>query len=260
MIMKKLTILSAIIGVSYLSSVAHAADSSYQAEVFATYGQGSVDGTDELDTSEYSLSGAYYFSGVNTKNHPLAEAAFLEKSSNIYAGWTRSDYDNEDGSVDVSAIGIDFYVPDTMLFVGAGVAQVDVDDGFGDDKDSAWFAKLGITPVDGLLVWSQFYEDVDISDHWNINTKYVVPLAGENAINLEAGYEDWDDGDSETRVAADYYFSRNFSLGAGYTFADTTDTYELRARHFFSDSFSINAGYTSNDDEDSWLVGASLRF
>lgn len=258
--MKKLSILSAIVGISCLSHLAYSADSSYNAELSATYGQSDVDGFDEADSSIYGINGAYYFSGVNTRNHPLAEAAFLEKSSNVYASWVRNDYDGDWGDLDVTTIGVDFYIPDTMLFLGAGVLQHDIDEEGANDKDSHWFAKVGITPVDGLLVWSQFYEDVDISDHWNINAKYVIPLAGETAINLVASHADWDDQDSQTNVGADYYFNRNFSLGAGYTFADEDDGYELRARHFFNDSFSVQAAYTAFDYEDAWLVGASVRF
>lgn len=256
--MKKLTILSAILSVSCFSSLSFAADSSYRAEMSAGYGQ--FDADSDSDTTGYGLSGTYYFSGVDTKNHPLAEAAFLENSSNVYARWAREDYDGLDGNTDVSVVGADFYAPNSMLFLGAGITKVDVNDGFGPDDDTAWFAKIGVTPVDGLLVWSQFYEDVDVSDHWNINAKYVVPLAGETAINLEAGYADWDDGDNTTSIGADYYFNRSFSLGAGYTFADENDGYELRARNFFSEKFSVEAAYTSNDIEDGWLVGASLRF
>lgn len=257
----KLKILSAILSFSCLSSIAYAAESSYRAEVAAGYGQYSIDGTDMFNKSEYDISGVYYFSGVDTKSHPLAEAAFVERSSNIYARWNRVDYDNFGSSLDVSAIGIDFYVPSTMLYIGAGIEQLNGKNGIETYEDSAWYAKLGIAPIDGLLVWSQFYEDADVSDYWNINAKYVVPLSGENAINFEARYANWDDQDSDTEISADYYFTRNFSLGAGYTISDSVDTIELRARHFFGDKFSMEVGYaTEGSDDNSWRLGANLRF
>ena len=46
---------------------------------------GYLDSKNELfnsDSSVWMAGGTYYFSPVNSTNHPLAEAAFLEKASN----------------------------------------------------------------------------------------------------------------------------------------------------------------------------------
>lgn len=262
--MKKLTLLSATLSFSCLTTITYAADSTYRAELATNYEQSNI--VDEaLDSSAYGIMGAYYFSDVNTANHPLAEAAFIERSSNVYASWSRRDYDDLNTTFDNSTLGVDFYVPDTMLFLGAGMAQINVDDNFGADNDSFWFAKLGVAPADGLLIWAQVREKLDSTDYWDINAKYVVPLSGDNAINLEATYADFDDGDSRITVAADYYFTRRFSLGAGYSVEDISgfdkeDIYELRARLFFSDKFSMQSVYTTGEYEDSLLIGARLRF
>lgn len=250
--------LPTLLGIALLATTAQAAESTYRGELSASYGQSNEDES-LFDSSFYGLKGTYYFSGVNTRNHPLAEAAFLEKSSNIYVQGSRIDLDNFDYTVDLVALGVDYYIPDSMLFVGAAIAQAHVDDGFGSDNDSVWTAKLGITPISGLQVWSEFMEDVDVSDSWNLNAKYVTPLSGETALNLEARYED-DEDDSTTSLVADYYLSRNFSLGAGVGFGEDDDSYLVRSRYFFTDKFSLEVNYATGDDSNTWQLGANVRF
>lgn len=178
------------------------------------------------------------------------------------------------------SIGVDFYVPNTMFYLGAGVnelkykytwpADEDISSGrISSDWDSAWFVKAGIAPVTGLLVWTEFTEDVDVSDEWNLNGKYVIPLAGEQALNIEASYTHSDISAFENVIegAADYYLDRNLSVGAGFVnssfdnSADDSETdYFVRARNFFTDNISAELTYTEGDYEDSLMLGGTIRF
>lgn len=138
------------------------------------------------------------------------------------------------------------------------------------DWESQWHIKAGVTPIDGLLVWSEFYEDVDVADAWNINAKYVMPL-GVNGqwLNLEASYIDSDIEEAKTLdIAADYYLDNHLSVGGGLThyayddddFDTNENEYFIRANQYFTDSFAANLSYVDGDYESRWTIGASLRF
>lgn len=229
------------------------------------------------------LEGKYYFAPVDTKNHPLAEAAFIEKASNVYLDLANYEYKEAGERFDIyqRTLGVDFFVPGTMFYLGAGIDESksnytwpsnDYSDGGGESTnwDSTWFVKAGITPVTGLLVWSEFTEDVSVSDEWNINGKYVIPLAGEQSLNIEASYESSDISYIDDRISAavDYYLDRNLSVGAGFvnksyvSWSDSkSDTdYFIRARNFFTDNISAELGYYDGADESRLMLGGSIRF
>ena len=65
-------------------STAHA----YQFEINGGYENTDFDGEGDLDT--FFINGKYYLNGVQVKNAPLAEAAFLSKASNIGLGYANA--------------------------------------------------------------------------------------------------------------------------------------------------------------------------
>lgn len=247
----------------------------YQAEISAAYED--IDYADSNGEGTFiGLEGKYYFAPVDTTGHPLAEAAFIEKSSNVYVQLGTEEFKAAGQKADLygRVIGVDFYVPNSIFFLGAGVAEVKSKApaalGQSYDWESAWFVKAGVAPIDGLLIWSEFTEDVDVKDEWNINGKYVLPLAGEQALNLEASYEKSKLGwaDDTITMAADYYLDRNLSLGAGFvntsynsSVNSSADTdYFIRARNFFTDKASLELTYMDGEYENSFLVGGTIRF
>ena len=284
----KVKLLPAVIAACSFFSIPFAGAGTYQSEISAEYGETDYDGSSS-DIYDVLLTGTYYFSAVDTTNRPLAESAFLQKASNVYVnGYYEEDKETGSGviSSDVlhtygRAIGADFYIPNSIFFVGAGIAEAKSKNEWRyngnsyretHDWDSFWYVKAGITPIDGLLVWSEFYEDVDVSDFWNINAKYVLPLgSGNQWLNLETSYEtqDGDDGDLSTfYAAADYYIDSNLSVGGGithYTYDD--DGYDsnnnasfIRDKQYFTDNLSANIKYADGDFESRWEIGASIRF
>lgn len=211
---------------------------SYQAEVGADY-------TDvENGDGAFGIHGEFHFSPVQTRNHPLAEAAFLERSSNVYAA--------ADNDFDVLTVGGELYVPDTMFYVGGRVARVDNSGG----DDTTLFATLGLTPIDGLRITTEFSED---GYDANISAKYVTSLGGGNFVNLEGGFYEGDVEDTLT-LAGDFYIDRTFSVGAMY--ADYGfDEFTLRTEKFFNNEVSGNLSFTDSDFRGNVITfGGNVRF
>lgn len=279
----KIKLLPTIIAAAGFLSAPFALAANYQTELSAGYAD--IDANDN-DENDYfiGLEGKYYFAPVDTANHPLAEAAFIEKSSSVYVSLDNTEWKSDAGRLDVyqRSIGVDLYVPNSMFYFGGGIKESKYKsfytDSFGavegrsSQWDSEWFVKAGIAPIEGLLVWSEFVEDADISERWNINGKYVIALAGEQALNLEAGYENSElIYPAETlSVAADYYLDRHLSVGAGFVRSvfnedefnkgESSTDYFIRARNYFTDNIGVELGYIDNEYESSLTLGASVRF
>ncbi len=213
---------------------------SYQSEVGASY-------TDvENGDGAFGIYGEIHFAPVQTRNHPLAEAAFLERSTNVYASA------NDD--FDLLTVGGELYVPDTMFYVGGRVTRVD--NAAGDETTA--FATLGMTPIDGLLVTTEFSED---GYDANISAKYVTSLGGGNFVNLEGIYQDTDFDDDILSLGADFYFDRTWSVGAVYTDFVGNDRFTLRTEKFFTNEISGNLAFTDADlGGDTVTIGAAIRF
>src|SRR5690606_12487528 len=98
----------------------------YQAEINAGYENTDFDGEADVDT--LFINGKYYLNGVQVKNAPLAEAAFLAKASNIGLGYAHASIDdlefdlgsfvgtntfivNADLDIDNVGISGEFYIP-----------------------------------------------------------------------------------------------------------------------------------------------------
>lgn len=239
--MKSTTLATAIIlSISSAASVAQ----TYQAEVGLDYTRIDID--DLGSDGAFLAQGRYHFSAVQTANLPLAEAAFMQRSSNVYA-YVLDDADAAGG-------GVEFYIPAAMLYLNAEVLHSDYDF---QDSETDWQARIGITPMDGLLVTTTLNED---DYEFNLQTKYVTALGGGNFLNVEAAYADGGDaGEDFVGVFADFYFDSTFSIGAGYE-DQWDDQYTLRTRKFFTESFSGELSYTKFDEGNAVTVGAALRF
>lgn len=279
----KIKLLPSLIAAVGFLSAPFALAASYQSELSAAYAE--LDANDNDEQGYFvGLEGKYYFAPVETANHPLAEAAFMEKSSNLYVNLGNIETKEAGDRFDIysRSIAVDFYIPNSLLFLGAGVDEVKskytwpTDDNFNAGSmssrwDSTWFVKAGIAPVTGLLIWSEFSEDVDLSEQWNINGKYIVPLSGEQALNIEASYQNSEfDGAPDTITAAvDYYLDRNLSIGGGFINSafdeatlgdDSANDYFIRARNYFTDNASLELSYTEGEYENSLALGGTLRF
>ena len=232
----------------------------YNGEVGLEYVNNGAATADNLfiadNVSSLQIRGTYNFSAVDTTNKPLAEADFLGKHSFINASYSSIDPDGYD-KTHSETIGVGFYIPNSIFYVSAQYRKIE------DFNDT--IVSLGITPIDGLLITTSHSDEEDYTA--NIAAKYVVQLAGDTALNLEASYvkgedaeDDFEEDEDDTiHVAADYYFNSRFSVGASFT--DYEDSaYSIRSRYFYSEKVSFKAEAISADDENAFTLGAAIRF
>jgi len=215
----------------------------YQIEAGASLTYADPDNA-KSDTS-FGAYGIYHFNQVLTANRPLAEAAFLQRSSNAYLR-TAQDFD-------VIQLGAEFYIPDSIFYVAAEFLRTDDRH----DHKNDWGLRAGITPLDGLLVWTQYYDEEGYD--FNLHAKYVMDLGYTNAVNIEAGYADLDPH-STLYVFADYYFNRTFSAGVGYSDIYDNDAFTIRTRNYFTNAIAAEASFTKGSHYDQVTIGASIRF
>lgn len=215
----------------------------YQWEAGASITHYNPDGGDSDES--IGINGEYHFSPVITANRPLAEAAFLQRSSNVYARGYQD--------LDVINAGVELYIPNSIFYVAAEIARVDIDG----ERNNDWGVRFGLTPVDGLLVWTSYYDEPGYD--LNLHAKYVLDLGHLNAVNIEGGYTD-DDFDNSLYLFGDYYFNRTFSVGVGYAEQHDIDSFTIRTRNFFTDRISGELAFTDADDGKSFTVGADIRF
>lgn len=204
--------------------------------------------------SDGTLLGAgiqYHFQAVDTSKGPLAEAAFINKSTNVSALQLHTDADDE--NFDVTVLGTEIYIPNTMFYVGFDYSIYD--DNVNDDS---WSIDAGVTPIEGLLVTTSFYEDVDYEA--NAAAKYLLPLSNGSAVVLRANFELSDDFGDTVGAGADYYFNKYTGVGFNVTDYDGENETELHVTHFFIDDAYAGLSWTNNDVADVFAVTGGFRF
>jgi hypothetical protein len=301
---------------------------SYQFEGSANYSHDKGNKPFTSKGDQASFYGSYYFSPVTTDNHPLEEAAFLEKNSSVSlaylngkstesntydGGFFRAKYDSESKN-SVVLVSASTYLLDGLVYIGGVVSYFDTkntnttvvaSDTFSDlnytettkgtESDDDWRINLGMAPVTGLLIWSEFQKDIDVDKSWNLNAKYVLEFNG-SALNIQGGLgknayaflstsfavdtnsvklnfvgiegED-DEGLNSVYLIGDYYFNNTLSLGLGVSdyngdsdsgFENTDNSYLIRSKYFITETFSIQAEYLQEDFQDTFSIGAAMRF
>lgn len=246
----KLKLLVAAIGIAASGFVL--ADS-YQAEVNATAIRFDTDGISSKYES-YGLGGSYYFNAVKTDNLPLAEAAYLGKNSNVFAGYSYTEGTAYTPKTNSYGAGVEVYIPENFLYIKAGVAR----NSYEGDKDSDWFTTVGITPIDGLLITTSYQHDAGYDA--NIQAKYVTDIGNGQFINVEASLADTDYAGTYKSIGGDFFIDRTFSVGAVIGDDDRGSSYTVRTRKFFSEQFSGELSYSDNDFGNAVSLGASVRF
>ena len=262
--MKKLAIASALLSALAITGTAHA----YQAEVGASAGY--IDPDNGSSGSEFGVNGTYYFNPVQTRNAPLAEAAFLDRASNVSAHANFADRGNVDDNN--YGIGAEYYVPNSDFYLSGDVSRnnTEVRDVFGNkhDFDTTYYAaEVGYLAAPGFLIAAGlkgYDNDNDDGVDPTLRAKYVTTLSNGKDINLEAGAAIGDL--DEYNLKADYFIDKTFSVGADYYNNDLNDQSEvgINARKFFNQQVSLEGrvgfGEQGNNDYNSFGVAAKYRF
>jgi len=237
---------SCLVVSALVTSLAVGADE-YQFDV-----SGSIDRTNSdyfSDDTGVGIGIQFHFVPVDTSKGPLAEAAFINKSSNIYA----VQYSHDLPDSDFTLLGGEVYIPNTMFYLGMDYAYFP-----GTGGETAWGIKAGVTPIDGLLVTTSFYEDVDYEP--NLTAKYLLPLNNGNTLVLNGNFEQSDDFGDTVRAGLDYYFSRNTGLGFNITDFDGNQENEIHITHFFTEDAYAGLSYADDDFSDTISVSGGFRF
>ena len=260
--MKKLAIASALLSALAVTGTANA----YQAEVGASAGLNDPDNSSS--SGSFGVDGTYYFNPVQTRNAPLAEAAFLDRASNVNAQYKYDEIGDDERHR--YGVGVEYFVPNSDFYLSGNVGGDDFEFANGTDFDETVYgAEVGYLPAPGLLIAAGlkgYDNDVDDGVDPTLRAKYVTTLSNGKDINLEAGaaFGDLD----EYNLAADYFIDKTLSIGADYYSKDTglTDTNEfgINARKFFTPQVSLEGrvgfGEAGNNDYNSFGVAAKYRF
>ena len=285
--MKKLSLITALLG----SCVALNANA-YQTEATGAYEYVDMDGG---KTNSAAISGKYYFNPVQTRNAPLAEAAFLDKASSIGGGYAYSKLqDDEDfGDLQFNIIGVEgeVFIPDTQFYVSGALHRTNIKatiNGLGSESDNGngYEFEAGFLPVNGLLLsvgvadFSESINPVKVAKYGFVtNVSNAAVVSGDNddtAVSLRAKYVSEVAGfytnfegvtyigdETSYRLAADLYLDQTLSVGV--SFADSTADYSdsifnIRAQKFFNPQFALGVGYTTTDGADSYGINGTFRF
>lgn len=251
------------------------AQESYRTEISANYSHFRDQENDE--TSVYSAKARLHFSPVNTSNHPLAEASFLERIGSVafFGGQGKgegSSFDSEGPFYGASLIfrkpelPVTFHTSYTKTKVKFELKEQEDQESEFDSYDfgMGYFfqpALLGEiryshSRSETTFSGSSFTSDSK-SDFYGASAKYVKEMPDGTAYNIEgaAGVvrfdSDLNDSGSNTivSISGDYYFNRMVSFGAGYTYntGDDNDaegnTFNVNLNTFLNQHFSVNAGF-----------------
>jgi hypothetical protein len=208
-------------------------------------------------TEILGLSGTWYFAPVNTDGVPLSEAAYLGRAS--YVSGIASQIDILGEHLDAQALTGGYYVPHSMFFIGATVARsaglLVNSTTTRKTHDTSWSAKLGLAPVDGLLITTRFDND-DYTP--NLGARYVSKLPNSHFYAASVNAVDPDGGDIDFGVDFDYFFDLTLSAGIGYQ--DGGSRWTARAEKFFTPRFSVGGSVYDEDFGHGFSVSAALRF
>lgn len=258
----------------------------YQAEINANYENTSFDGdSEDLDT--FGISGKYYLNGVNTKNSPLAEAAFLSKASNIGLGYANSSIDEDGADLEIDTVGLngEFFIPNSQFYVSGSLnrSEVTVESEFGkaSDDNVGYALEAGYLPVDGLLIAAGVAkENLDpmyVSKNGFIDTfSNISAVADDTAVTLRAKYvtqignhftnfegATYFGDETAYRLGTDLYIDPTLSVGVSFmdtTFDDFDTVWAVRAQKFFTPAIAVGLNYTTTEDADSYGINGTFRF
>ena len=261
--MKKSVLAIALFGAAF----AHA---DYQFEAGAFVGQGDISqGNNEVDFDAFGVLGALHFAPVDTSKGPLAEAAFLSRSSSINFGFTsiEPDFDNADDLDTFSFGGRAVTAQNVILEAGYSTTE------YGDEESDSVRIGAGtyLTPNADVVVSYQTSDDDNVDeDRLGVDFHGVNSLmqGASFAYDLSLAYIDGDsDNGHAIGVGGTYYFNPAFGIGLSAELEEVgdidSDTVTLDLSYFPQANLQLVAAYFDQDavlETEGVLIGASLRF
>lgn len=250
--MKKLFLATAVAAIS-LNTVAE----TFQFELQAAHFDSEL-GDTEVKTS--ALAGAYYLAPVDDSVGAKAEAAFLNKSSNIFLSYSQIEIENDPLLLDEDGTGYvagGEYVLDSGIILSALYSSSEIEDF---DSETIGVG-VGYYLTDSSTIdlrFSYIDDDLEETNTFSLGYKNVLDFGDDQSLNVEAilNHLDPDETDSSTNltVISDYYFTSQLSAGAsvGYTDSDSEEAlnYGVKGSYFFGSNFALAIAYDVTDYDD----------
>lgn len=250
----------------------------YQFQVDGAYSRVEIS---DFDTDIIGAGGTYYFfDGVDDSKGPLAQAAFLDKSTSISFAYATSEEDDGGVDADIDVFGLSGrYVHKESGFIfEADIMTSELDtqgETFNEDTASVSIGAYLDDVTTALISYSASDDDSGLdTESIAIAYKRVHTFKNGTVVNSEANisYTDVDEGGDGTMFTylADYYINNNLSVGGllGFLDSDGDDAYIYGARteYFFNNKLSVMASIDRTDFDDfdieidTLTIGISGRF
>lgn len=274
------------------------AQENFQTEISAYHYN--LEDDNDLEFTANSIILKQHFAPVDTSDHPLAEAAFLERigSVELLIGIADLQYGYGSGSeADGSEYGasITYMEPELPIALQAMFVKTDLEFDSPADADmtiNAYTLGIGRFLEDGVIFGIEHsHSETELSspgfpkytneiDTYEVAAKYVSDLPDGKAFNVEGtlGFKKYDDGsvdDTNTifEVSGDYYFDVKTSIACGLSIntGDNKDAegkeYAIGFNTFMTSNFNIDIGFkkfladnSKGEDDESFNVTLSARF
>ncbi len=254
---------------------------SYQTEVFGDYSKIDIDvGSEQFDFDGWSLGGTYYLNAVDNSKGPLAEAAFMDRASNVSFSLMQLDPDGSGGDFDAHTVSGLFVSKDTGWLFGLGYTNGD------QDSPNLDFDTLSVTA--GRYIGKNTTVVVNFahaeegngpaeqdSDEYEVALRHLGQTASNMhyAVQVSLGEINEQDVDENTLTYGGSYTlypTREVGVGVGLDFLDSdyeeATAYRVFASWFFRENASVGMSYHMldfdeiNAEEDGWTINALVRF
>lgn len=250
----------------------------YQIEGGMHYNYVDLDGPGSPSSDNFGLDFTYHLEEVSTFGHPLKEAGFLERSTNVGASYNNWSGDGAKGNI--FSLNGEAFIEDFYLSANVDINSWNSSFGksaYGKSSTTDFGIKAGFLPTDGLLLTLGYDLEekgtVKNGKLKNLGTislggKFVTPLEGEMALNLEGeiGFQDDKNDTVIYTLGGDFYFDRAISAGLWVSDSDASGAKTeagVRGNFFITPLVSLNAHYTHNygySKNKAFGLGAKLRF
>nr|WP_136250560.1 putative porin [Ningiella ruwaisensis] len=212
------------------------------------------------DLSVLSVNTQYYFDPIKSLG-PFNEFDYLITKSNIVGSYTNFDFTGEDfntytvsgewyiGDFLIGGRYTDFENDDSgELRLGYLLSSNFLVDVRLPDSDAPYDALFSATYQHDLAndAYIGFTASVDEElSYFSLSSRYFAPLGGATYFAIGASYADADNRDDIWSIDGTYYFSKASSLGASVS----ENSIGINAQHYFTPNFSVGGGYTWADSD-----------
>ena len=276
---KKLT--TSMIGILLLSQASVSTADTYQFETGYSYGEIEADFNRNnifvtREPIEAEVNSAFitaYLKKVDVSKGPLAEAAFLNKSSSLSLNFSNIEREIANTSSEIDALGVSGrFVSSNDLIFDASYSKNDRSNSFGnEDDDNDYSVGFGAYLHDSAsIVFEYAKEELDSVEEYSLNTYTLTQLSyGHIAYNVNLAYIDTDDDESGYDIEGEltYYITPKigFGLNAGYDASPSSDeqTYGVLLSYFPINNISLSARYQEDNSNyrevELWALGLQIR-